>query len=167
MSELRKRFLLPGYPAEHYSEDNEKRSEIVRNGFCHPQDNGSDKNREHCVIAAQEGIQSDFAQPLGGLGGKGGRIEIVDKTDVAAPVDEYEGYKSEWRSKTGHPLLESGFFHLRKFLDLVVVHIQRVKCRFPSVIFHYCVLCLGPAAPVRGLQAKGVRTISSSCTDSS
>ena len=34
--------------------------------------------------------------------------------------------------KACHPLLESGFLHLRKLLHLIVVHIQRVKYRYPN-----------------------------------
>ena len=140
VSELRQCFFLCGYAEQHRAQDEQQGSQIVRYGFRHPQDEAGYEYGKHSVVGPDEAFRAEYAKAFLGCGGQGARVQVVNEAYMAEPTDPHEGYDSQRTSKARHPNFELGFLHLGQFLNLVIVHVQRIESLLRlgvSVCCHY------------------------------
>ena len=112
-----------GDVTEHDAEDDEQRSQVIGDGFRHPEDETRDEDGEHGVVGADKLLEADVVATLQRLLGQRLGIQVVDETDVAAPIDDDEGDDGQGAAEACHPFLKVGFLHLGQFFHFVVVHV--------------------------------------------
>ena len=127
VTQLCQRLFLRGDVEEHHEEDQDEGGQIVRYRLGHPEDETGHENGQHRVVGTDKAVEPQGVEPFLRRCRKGAGIQVVEESDVAEPAYPYECNGRQRSAETRHPDLESGFLHLWQLLDLVIVHIQRIK----------------------------------------
>ena len=134
VTELGQGLLLCGDITEHDTQDDEQRGQVVGNGLRHPEDETRDEDGEHGVVGAEELLEADVVATLQGLFGQHLGVQVVDETDVTAPINHDEGDDGQGAAEACHPNLKVGLLHLGQLFHFVVVHVQGIKCAHGSFV---------------------------------